>query len=192
MLRHLALATAMVMVVAANQAANGQTARVLPAGTQVFVRVDQNISSNNVESGDRVNGELASALLDNRNHVIVPQGADVTLEVTNVVPGNSYDQPADLTLQLGSLDLGGRHQTYLVSYPVNRQGMMGYANPGTQVATTEAVNFFGMLGGRLGMIGYMGTEMAMAHDATPRSHNVGYRDGEVVTFVLSNNAVIAQ
>ena len=192
MLRHFALATAMIMVGAANQAAQGQTATVLPAGTQVFVRVDQIISSGNVESGDRIDGELASALLDNRNHVLVPQGTDVTMEVTNVVPGNSYDQPADLTLQLSSLDVEGGHSTYLVSYPVNRQGMMGYANPGTQVATSEAVNFFSMLGGRLGMIGYMGTEMAMAHDATPRSHNVGYQSGEVVTFVLSNNAVIAQ
>ena len=192
MLTHLALATAMIMGGAANQVAQGQTATVLPAGTQVFVQVDQDVSSYNSAPGDRINGVLASALLDNRNHVLVPQGTDVTLEVTNVVPGNSYDQPADLQLQLESLDLVGGRPIYLMASPVNRQGTMGYANPETQVATSEAINFFDMLGGRIGMIGNMGTQMAMAHDATPRSHNVGYRGGEVVTFVLSSPAVITQ
>lgn len=191
MFKQLVVATAMIMGAAVCQASQ-MPVTVLPAGTQVFVQVDQNISSSNAQPGDMVNGKLVSALIDNQKHVLVPKGTKAVLQVIRVVAGNYYDSPADLTLQIVSLNVNGKQPINLVSYPVNRQGSQGVANPGTQVATQGVMNTFAMLGGRIGLLGSMGTSFVMAHDSTPRSMDVGYRNGDVVTFVLSTNTFITQ
>ena len=44
----------------------------------------------------------------------------------------------------------------------------------------------------MGMIGYMASSLVMAHNSVTKAKNVDFHNGDVVSFTLTGNAVIAQ
>lgn len=102
------LATRLIMCAALLFAfgAFAQYASTVPAGTEVHVRVDQDINAKtgNVQPGALFPGTISRDVTDASGNVIVPRGAPAQLAVVST--GNNNN---DLTLDLRSVDINGRH-----------------------------------------------------------------------------------
>jgi len=83
-----------------------QNASMVPAGTEVHVRVDQDINAKkgNVQPGAMFPGTISRDVNDASGNVIIPRGAPAQLAVVST--GNNSN---DLTLDLRSVDINGRH-----------------------------------------------------------------------------------
>ena len=77
----------------------------LPAGTEVHVRVDQDINakSGNVSPGAQFPGTISRDITDANGNVVIPRGARAQLAVAQ-----ASDKPDDLTLDLRSIEVNGR------------------------------------------------------------------------------------
>lgn len=86
--------------------AAAQNASEVPAGTEVHVRVDQDINAKkgNVQPGAMFPGTISRDVMGANGQVIIPKGAPAQLAV--VAMGNSNN---DMTLDLRSVDINGRH-----------------------------------------------------------------------------------
>ena len=83
-----------------------QNASMVPAGTEVHVRVDQDINakSGNVQPGAMFPGTISRDVTGSNGNIIIPRGAPAQLAV--VATGNDSK---DMTLDLRSVDINGRH-----------------------------------------------------------------------------------
>lgn len=83
-----------------------QNASMVPAGTEVHVRVDQDINAKkgNVQPGAMFPGTISRDVVDSNGNVIIPRGAPAQLAVVST--GNNSN---DMTLDLRSVDINGRH-----------------------------------------------------------------------------------
>jgi hypothetical protein len=83
-----------------------QNASMVPAGSEVHVRVDQDINakSGNVQPGAMFPGTVSRDVNDANGNVIIPRGAPAQLAVVSPTNNNN-----DLTLDLRSVDINGRH-----------------------------------------------------------------------------------
>ena len=77
----------------------------LPAGTEVHVRVDQDINakSGNATPGAMFPGTVSRDITDASGNVVIPRGARAQLSVVQ-----ASDKADDLTLDLRSIDVNGR------------------------------------------------------------------------------------
>jgi len=78
----------------------------VPAGTEVAVRLGQEISSGTASEGAAFEGTLAGALVVNGREV-APVGSGVTGKVTHVVSSGRLNRPAELSLVLSSFTAMG-------------------------------------------------------------------------------------
>jgi len=85
----------------------------LPAGTEVHVRVDQDINakSGNLTPGAQFPGTISRDITDANGNVVIPRGARAQLAVAQ-----ASNNPNDLTLDLRSINVNGR------SYRMDTQG----------------------------------------------------------------------
>jgi hypothetical protein len=83
--------------------ANGAT--VVPSGTEVHVRTDQDINAKNgnVTAGAQFPGTISRDVTDSNGNVVIPRGARAQLAVVN--PSNDSK---DMTLDLRSVEVNGR------------------------------------------------------------------------------------
>jgi len=83
-----------------------QNRSTVPAGTEVHVRVDQDINAKtgNVQPGAMFPGTISRDVNDASGNVIIPRGAPAQLAVVSTSNDNK-----DLTLDLRSVDVNGRH-----------------------------------------------------------------------------------
>ena len=83
-----------------------QNSSMVPSGTEVHVRVDQDINakSGNVQPGAMFPGSISRDVTDANGNVVIPRGAPAQLAV--VQTGNNSN---DMTLDLRSVDINGRH-----------------------------------------------------------------------------------
>lgn len=83
-----------------------QNSSMVPAGTEVHVRVDQDINAKtgNVTPGATFPGTISRDVMGSNGNVIIPKGAPAQLAVVSTGNNNS-----DLTLDLRSVDVNGRH-----------------------------------------------------------------------------------
>src|SRR5690348_14194860 len=87
-------------------AQNPSNASMVPAGTEVHVRVDQDINAKqgNVQPGAMFPGTISRDVVGANGNVIIPRGAPAQLAVVST--GNNSN---DMTLDLRSVDINGRH-----------------------------------------------------------------------------------
>lgn len=78
----------------------------VPAGTEVHVRVDQDINAKtgNVQPGAMFPGTISRDVMGSDGNVIIPKGAPAQLAVVSTGDNNN-----NLTLDLRSVDVNGRH-----------------------------------------------------------------------------------
>ena len=83
-----------------------QDSSMVPAGTEVHVRVDQDINAKtgNVTPGATFPGTISRDVVGANGNVIIPRGAPAQLAVVSTGDNNN-----NLTLDLRSVDINGRH-----------------------------------------------------------------------------------
>jgi hypothetical protein len=80
----------------------------VPAGTPLTVRLDSQISTDDMRSGDRWSGTLSQPVVF-RNRVMIPAGTPVEGILTESVQGD-HNNPAQVTLAVRSMDVGGGYR----------------------------------------------------------------------------------
>src|SRR5437763_9239926 len=119
-----------------------QYSTTLPAGTEVHVRVDQDINAKNgnVSAGAMFPGTVSRDITDANGNVVIPRGARAQLAVAQ-----ASNNPNDLTLDLRSINVNGR------TYWMDTQGTTaaGSSKNGGMEMNTGAGNNWG--GGDVGV-----------------------------------------
>jgi hypothetical protein len=85
---------------------------VLPAGTQISVRTDQSINSENAAAGRTFPATLIQDVIDRSGNVVIPRGSQATLIVREVNEGGTLNG-GSFVLDLDSLRVNGRR--YIVN-----------------------------------------------------------------------------
>jgi hypothetical protein len=85
---------------------------VVPAGTSIYVTLNQSVSSKDAQVGQTVDGSLASNVVVN-GRTVIPRDSRVTLVVASARPSGRLKTPAKLYLRVRSVEVNGR--SYAVS-----------------------------------------------------------------------------
>lgn len=130
---------------------------VIPAGTELVVRTNERIETDQALPGRTFSAEVERAIVDSRGTVIVPENSPAQLRVLDSSRGGTVGT-AQLELAVQSLTVGGR--TYDVVSDVaeqeaDRQGL------GANRRTAEMVGGGAVLGTLIGAIAGGGTGAAI-------------------------------
>jgi hypothetical protein len=120
---------------------------VLPAGTDISVRTDQDINSQTANSGQTYPASVQNDILDNNGRVIIPRGSRADLIIREVKEGGTFGS-GNFVLDLDSITANGRR--YMVSTEdLSRSNSQGI---GKNKRTAEMVGGGAALGTLLGAI----------------------------------------
>jgi hypothetical protein len=143
-------------------AASGSPARdaarqvVIPTGTEVSVRTNENIDSSAASVGQKFSGMIAEDVMGSSGQVAIPKGSNAELVIRSVQSGGITKGP-ELTLDLASVDVHG--QRYVVNTAElqrnNGQGL------GANRRTAEMVGGGAALGTLIGAIAGQGKGAAI-------------------------------
>ncbi|MGE5114543.1 MAG: hypothetical protein ACM3JB_27090 [Acidobacteriaceae bacterium] len=103
------------------QSANSnQGQMVIPAGTNLSIRADQNIQAKDVTQGQTYQAEIAQDVMGSNGNIILPRGTPAQLIVVDTNPNNNGNNNGkDLSLALNSVNVNGR------SYYVQSNAVQG-------------------------------------------------------------------
>lgn len=125
-------------------APNGVT---IPAGTEIAVRTDAAIDSQNANEGQIFPAEVQQDVVDPSGQVVIPRGAQAELTIRNINNGGTTGSN-ELALGLDSINVGGN--TYRVTtQDVQQEGNSGL---GKNKRTGEYVGGGAVLGTLIGAI----------------------------------------
>lgn len=94
---------------------------VVPAGTNLDVRLTTGLNSKENNSGDTWEGTLdAPVVVDNK--VAIPKGADVKGKVTNAVPSGRLKQRAELWVTVTEISVKGKSYDIATSTTGHKEG----------------------------------------------------------------------
>jgi hypothetical protein len=119
---------------------------VLPAGTSISVRTDEDIDSRNAAEGRTFSAGIVQDVLDTNGSVVIPRGSRATLIVRRVSEGGTLTSGSYI-LDLESIRVNGRR--YVVNTEDVRAGESGI---GKNRRTAEYVGGGAVLGTLLGAI----------------------------------------
>ena len=134
----------------ATEATATRTARetvVIPAGTEVSVRTNQDIDSSNTSVGQKFEGMVANDVAGNSGEVEIPKGSNAELVIREVNAGGVTKAP-EMALDLSSVEVHGKR--YLVNTSTIQQ--QGTGNLGANKRTAEMVGGGAVLGTLIGAI----------------------------------------
>jgi len=86
---------------------NRNASAAVQAGSTINVRVDNNISTDDVQSGNQWTGTITSPVYSSGGRIAIPAGSPVTGVVTSSVEG-THSSPAQLSLSVRSVTVNGR------------------------------------------------------------------------------------
>lgn len=92
---------------AAAPSASSGVARVVPHGTEIVVRTDENIDSDTSSAGQLFNATVTEDVPDSVGGIAIPSGTRAKLVVRNITSGGAAHSP-ELALDLFSVDIGGK------------------------------------------------------------------------------------
>lgn len=173
------------------------TAATIPAGTQLSVRITENLSSANAKVGQAFHGTLEAPIMSN-GRVVYPKGAQVTGKVVGVHASGRLSDPGVLDLQLVSVTNGRSLSTIGTqvfhikgeSHAKSNVAKIG----GTAAAGTLLGAIFG--GGKGALIGAgAGAAAGTAAAAATGKKEAKVESEAVLPFVIAgatDNAVAAQ
>lgn len=132
----------------ASTAPNGSTASgiMLPAGTQVSVRTNQNIDSKQAQPGQTFDAEIENNVVDQTGNVVIPKGSQAQLALVST-KGMLGKEGFGLALQ--SVNVNGQQLT-LQSNTVNGSGNKG--GIGANKRTGEYVGGGALIGTLIGAV----------------------------------------
>ena len=153
-----------------NNTRNSMNYVMVPAGTSVSVRLDSNISTDNVQQGDAWNGTVTQNVVTN-NGVAIPAGSLVEGVVTNFAQG-THSTRAQLALGLRSVTVNGQSRT-----------MFGEAQP--VIAGTSRAKKLGAIAGGAAVGALLGHTVARDNHGTL----IGGLVGGAAGYGLTRNAM---
>lgn len=125
----------------------GQSNAVVPAGTQIQIRTNENINADQNTNGRTYSAEIANDVMGQNGQVLIPKGSPATLVVSKVGSGN-LGTSNQVALGLESVNINGR--TYnLQSNDVNQSGNRGI---GANKRTAEMTGGGALLGTLIGAV----------------------------------------
>lgn len=121
---------------------------VLPEGTDISVRTDETIDSQDANEGQRFPAEVSEDVLDSAGHVVIPRGSEAELAIRNISSGQGVTGAPELALGLDSVTIEGRPY-HVNTEAVTQQGKTGL---GENKRTSEMVGGGALLGTLIGAI----------------------------------------
>ena len=121
---------------------------VIPAGTQLAVRTNEAISSEQAEPGKTYSAEITNDVIDQTGKVLIPRGARAELAVVETSSGGAVGS-AELGLALRSITIGGRSHSVATETEGQEADRAGL---GTNRRTAEMVGGGALLGAAIGAI----------------------------------------
>jgi hypothetical protein len=125
---------------------NGSDWTVLPAGTSISVRNDQDINSQNAAEGRTFPASIMQDVMDGTGNVVIPRGSPATLVIRTVNEGGTLSS-GNFVLDLDSVRVNGHR--YMVSTEDIEKGEQGI---GKNKRTATYVGGGAVLGTLLGAI----------------------------------------
>src|SRR5690348_15359531 len=119
---------------------------VLPTGTQLAIRTNENIEATQADNGKTYSAEVARSIEDQHGNVLVPKGSPVALTIASVKNPTLGENQAELALH--SITIHGRR--YLVS--TNTVAQQGTGGLGKNKKTAEMVGGGALLGTVIGAV----------------------------------------
>ena len=119
---------------------------VLPVGTSISVRTDQDIDSQNAAEGRTFPGSIVQDVVDSTGNVVIPRGTPAMLVVRRTTEGGTLSS-GSYVLDLDSVQVNGRR--YVVETQEIEKGETGI---GKNKRTAEYVGGGAVLGTLLGAI----------------------------------------
>jgi len=87
--------------------ASSGVARVVPRGTEIAVRTDESIDSDNSSSGQLFSARVTEDVPDSNGGIAIPSGTRAKLVVRNITSGGAVHSP-ELALDLFSVSIDGK------------------------------------------------------------------------------------
>jgi ribosome-binding protein aMBF1 (putative translation factor) len=119
---------------------------VLPSGTQLAIRTNENIKATQADSGKTYSAEVARTIEDQNGNMLVPKGSPVALTIASVKNSTLGENQAELALH--SITVHGHR--YLVS--TNTVTQQGTGGIGKNKKTAEMVGGGALLGTVIGAV----------------------------------------
>lgn len=155
----------------------------IPAGTQLSIRVNEEVSSEKAQVGDTFHGSI-SAPVTIDDQTVIPTSADVEGRVVDVKSAGRFAGGSVLTLQLTKLTMNGR------SYSIQTD-QWSKSGKGKGKGTAEKVGGGAAVGAILGGIFGGGKGAAIGTAAGAGAGTAGSAIGKGQQIVLQPEAVIA-
>jgi hypothetical protein len=125
----------------------GRETVVIPSGTEVSVRTNQDIDSGSASVGQKFEGMVANDVSGSSGEVEIPKGSNAELVIREVNAGGITKAP-EMALDLSSVEVHGKR--YLVNTSTIQQ--QGTGNLGANKRTAEMVGGGAVLGTLIGAI----------------------------------------
>ena len=84
------------------------TGNALPAGADIAVRIDQTLSTEDTEAGERITATVASTVMALNGDVVIPQGAKIYGEVKAIDDSDNPVDQALIQLDFDALEFQGK------------------------------------------------------------------------------------
>lgn len=120
---------------------------VVPAGTELAVRTDETIDSNNAAEGRMFGASIQRDILDEKGNVVIPRGSPAQLVIRRVQQGGTFNN-GYFVLDLDSVQVNGRWH-HLAAEDLRTRDQNGI---GANRRTGEMVGGGAVLGTLLGAI----------------------------------------
>ena len=131
-----------------NEVVNVQNGNTLPAGTQLNIRTNDQITADANSVGQTFQAEVANNVVDQNGNIIIPIGSPAQLTVSNVSQGTMGVGNNQVELSLQSISVNGN--TYSVQS--NAQSQAGDRGIGANKRTAEMTGGGAVLGAVIGAV----------------------------------------
>jgi hypothetical protein len=121
---------------------------VIPAGTQISVRNNQEIDSSKAGAGQTFSAQVTNDVRDAHGAVLIPHGANAQVVISSTSKGGKVKGTADLVVALRSVSVGGQRYTVQTT-AIREEGSKGL---GKNKRTGKYVGGGAAVGGIIGAI----------------------------------------
>ncbi|HME34066.1 MAG TPA: BON domain-containing protein [Candidatus Sulfotelmatobacter sp.] len=167
---------------------------MVPAGTQLTVRLNEGLDTEKNQMGDTFHATLGAPIVIN-DDTVIPSGADVVGHVVDVKSAGRFAGSSSLTLELTSLSMNGK--TYNVqTNQWSRQGKGEGKNTAVKAGGGAAVGAIigGLAGGgkgaAIGSVAGAGAGTGVA--ATKKGEQIKLAPESTLSFLLINPITVTQ
>ena len=164
----------------------------IPSGTQISIRLNQELNSETAQVGDTFHGSISSPVMVD-GHTVIPTSADVEGHVVDVKSAGRFKGQSDLVLELTRLVMGGKSYS-LKTDQWSKQGSGRGKSTAAKVGGGAALGAIlgGVFGGGKGAaIGAAaGAGAGTGVSAATKGQQIDLKSETVLNFQLQNSVSV--